>query len=494
MDTSIHRHKRAHTNGASRRIFVIVLGATLLTLGLVSYGFRALKAGTLYSSPTAVRTTNTLFTLQQPAQPKPETDWTVFDSMSVSNSDDGSQITLRFTNDWSSDHGLRAFERHEINHDEILEIDGGRISLHRVSVGYGPPAEGENVDWGYRVEPKVFHGDLSPLTEEELENAYENQWQRQVDVSGGFPTVRFEVMVEGLGPLKNLGGQFVDATTGEQLSSGYSYGDRDNLVYIEVDLETWRPHPILFVIDIAHGPTEEELVPAEPGARIQTVSADLTLLTINDGESSGSGSRSQGNSEEIYWKFRSLDDPERKYATAIFLGYPTANPVPADFDFLDANGEALPEGGGGAGSRSKYVEIRDHWAEDVKTIKVTKYLKVRRLIFRLPYLPGMPEVNANVDNLFDMRIPYLHLDSKWRLREALSGAIQMSLPWSSGTATNAPVYPIVLTNATPRDLIPYWERELNAAGPLIVDPETGKLVVAKPLWQRVRDRIQALIQ
>ena len=85
MDLNTNHSARNMNSGTSRRGLLITLGASLLIVALISYSLRAIRAGSLYSSPTAIRDTNTLFRLQKPPETKPETDWTVFEQMAVSN-------------------------------------------------------------------------------------------------------------------------------------------------------------------------------------------------------------------------------------------------------------------------------------------------------------------------------------------------------------------------------------------------------------------------
>src|SRR5207244_3073155 len=94
--------------------------------------------------------------------------------------------------------------------------------------------------------------------------------------------------------------------------------------------------------------------------------------------------------------------PESSFA---FFSWPKSASIPIELEFLGAGGKALESAGGGSSDQLTTAAVRAR-ANEVKRIRLKFFPNVHRLVFTIPELPGLPEENRNMENLFDVHIPY----------------------------------------------------------------------------------------
>ena len=108
--------------------------------------------------------------------------------------------------------------------------------------------------------------------------------------------------------------------------------------------------------------------------------------------------------------------------------------------------------------------------EDIKEIRLLHYPNLHRLTFTIPELPGLPEQNRHVANLFDVHIPYMRFRYEYSFQSGVAQLLQMQNHSIPLTFTNN-YFPTFRTNTTTRALF----REMAS---MLSDPE--KRIVVNP--------------
>ena len=154
--------------------------------------------------------------------------------------------------------------------------------------------------------------------------------------------------------------------------------------------------------------------------------------------------------------FRSEKAKDAKAGTRFhFTCLPTANQMPVTFDFVTKEGIKLRSGGNSTSGR--FHDNTLHQTLDKVDLIQAKYRTNRhRIIVHIPYIPGLPEQNKNIENLFDVHIPYVKFDSENRLEEFLSDTLQLNWTRTTGRKPlkieQKITYPVIFSDVTLRDI------------------------------------------
>jgi hypothetical protein len=339
---------------------------------------------------------------------------------------------------------------------------------------------------------RFFYPDGRLIPTNELSEASSGK----LSFEGIYPEVQFVFGHPKEAGIKFIGFHFFDARTHSSLANGYSWGARGaGRMNVETELTRWHGGPVEVVADIGLGPIETIDIPAREGSVIRTKHWMLYLAAVQEGDSRGTSQSSSGNGTTITFRFREEDDDARKETTFVFLGSPWAYHLPVDFEFYDKEGNEIR--GGGAGSSSFYRTIRAYApVEQIHTIRAVIYPDVRRLVFEVPEIYGLPEENYGVKNLFDVHVPYLRIRSRWEFRRAVEDLVQMEF---KGRMPNfnppAGYLPKGFTNATPKEVLQEFMRVAvtNQPSRLHVDSQNHTLELRGPLWEEILLKLKNLV-
>ena len=110
----------------------------------------------------------------------------------------------------------------------------------------------------------------------------------------------------------------------------------------------------------------------------------------------------------------------------------------------------------------------------------------------LPYIPGLPEQNKSINNLFDVCVPYAKFAKQYDLERFLEQTLQLSDCVTSGpvpanSIKNIP-FPLEFENVTVRDSAKIYA----TGGTLSVNIENDRLELKYPL--PLSDRIKQFLQ
>src|SRR6185295_5178070 len=147
--------------------------------------------------------------------------------------------------------------------------------------------------------------------------------------------------------------------------------------------------------------------------------------------------------------------------TAVLIMYDSPARVPVSFQVVDDAGAAHTNLSSSGGDVSMHEF--DIPPERVARIRA-KYLPLLdRLIIELPGMPGLPEANRGIEDLMQVRIPYLRVkdEYEWVL---LASLLQLDVwPYRDGAIADWPAirvprsYPMEFRNATVAEILAGFE-------------------------------------
>ncbi len=469
----------------ARNLVIVVVIFLMVAVGLAVWW----QAGNRQwrSDPASLRQTNALAQVEADAKRVPPALPDDFFGSFTKQADDTTLKIKLPERDSSSN--TRIFEAtvHRLQPGKSVPFGPGAASLEYISIGYGSPdLENLKPNADVQVPGKYFDGNLKPMPEQVVEKKFD-RWTRTRRYRGLFPEVRFVVRFDGVPDFKVLGGQVLDARTGENLCSGYSYGPEEQSASLQTELQVWHQTPVWVVFDIAQGPLETEDVVPKEGLRITHAWGVMQLAAIREGDQTGFSSFGTSGNSEVTLRFQTAS--EKAETSFVFLGWPSAHPVPVDFEFLGEDGKKL---GGGGGSSSDFVKAQSVRAkrQEIQLMRIKRYPHVRRLVLELPEIPGLPESNRGVNNLFDVKVPYAWFNRTLEMQQFVERTLQLQWQGTKPAAAPPGYFPRVYTNATVREIF----RDYLALQPgrvdMQIDPQRHRIEVRPPFWERLWEQIR----
>ncbi len=372
----------------------------------------------------------------------------------------------------------KAYEPFSIVHADSSHsaaVSNGAIRLAYIGIGSAQPRT--NFEWGLQVPAAYYSPDAKPLTpaaSNEL-NRIVPKYQRTLSFNGSYPESQFIFISSNVPAIKTISFTAFDARTRYSLSSGYSSSTYSNGFYFANDLRIWHQTPIQLVTTLATGPTNHYPIAVSEGAEVSYPGGHIRLMLMADNEDLGSWSSSHdGRSNVVTIGLRRGHGwpLNRKSCSFIFHAWPRSGSAPIDFQFFDASGKLLNGYRKGSAGHLLTTAVEAKLA-DVKQIRLVHYPNQYRLIFTIPELPGLPEQNRNIQNLFDVHIPYMYFRYEHTFQDEIGHLLQMN---QQHFALNFPngYFPSIRTNTTPRELFLEMENLLPNLR-LVVDPEKNQI-------------------
>lgn len=474
-----------NTRRPLRRVIVLALVLALAGIGALML---LLAPSAWVSDPAAFRPWSERTELLSPPAPTPPTiNSNLLDTLTVSTNEEG-RFRLEFDTPGRDDTEHLAWQVIEADESLRADLGAGSAAIEYLGVAYGPPEEGKDDGWALELEGRFFQPDGTPFQEEDYERCGLNEWDRNLHYRDGCPAVEIGLKLDGVDGYKFMGVRAFDARTQAPLhGGGYSHGGNNDRYAIETSLAIWHPTPIELVLDLAVGPPEVFEFPAVQGAFQTFPAGAIAVAAAVDGNERTWSSSSVAGRSTITVRFE--EDERGPQCSFIFLCLPDAHPTPFEFELLDAAGKALPEAGGGTSGSMAIKSVRARLS-DVARVRLLYYPNQRRVLFRLPALPGLPAENADVANLFDLQLPYVSMRYEHDLQDWVQDVLQLKIDSTARPAYPTGAFPMAFTNATAADLFQVWishhPRGLSAG----VNPGAQTLEVRKSgsaaLLERVR--------
>ncbi len=133
--------------------------------------------------------------------------------------------------------------------------------------------------------------------------------------------------------------------------------------------------------------------------------------------------------------------------------------------------------------------------DEVDHLRATVYKDVRRIVFEIPDIHGLPTKNDNLSNLFETLVPYMRIKNEWQFREAIEGLSQIRFGGRVPTFNPPPGYfPAEFHDVTSVELLD----EYLAYGPkpqaVAIDEDKRRFVLESPLLERLGKKIGAIFK
>lgn len=447
------------------------------------------RESVLHSDPASLRESKYYDRILGPAQTVETIKASGLDSFKVSTNENSLELTYEHSD--SAEYDFSEYTVHHVSTDHRFAFRDGSILLDGLGVAFlesGSATNGSSTS----IPTRYYHPDSQPFNELDIEKRLPNEWDRKSQIYKPFPTTTFLFSIQGLEERKILGASLFDARTHKRLSGGYSFSaGNDSSIQLMLEMQMWHTGPVEFVLTLAHGEVEEFRIRPEVGETIDVGKGKLRLIGIGNGRRRSSQSNSNGTTNRV--KFQFSESSDDRGVTLVFAVLPRASWIPIDLDFLDDNGDVLRGAGSGRTGHFAHYSTRVE-RNKVAAVRVKYYPTVKRLVFHLSEIPGLPEENRGVENLFDVRIPYARVSQEYEFRNLITETVQMSIsPYGS---PNMPpgYFPITFTNATPLTLLDEYLKHLPDRRFPRIDAEKHTITLEPPYAIRLLNKIKQLIR
>lgn len=440
-------------------ILFILIALIIATLCSLIY-FGSKKNEFIYCDPATPRG-NDLAKWHEIITPKQEmtnVDNDFFDKIEISS--DANEISVQYPTSTGSPEDPFPFEIREMTPDQPLEIGEGTLKFFGLGVTF---CDANHIG-GEDVFYKFFDTSLQPEVPENP-NAF---WYYQMSEKDSrfrynpWPVVQFGFEYQGIEDIMFNNIKVFDARTHKSMVTGYgssgTHTDKWSGHRFDVDIPFWHYAPVDVVLDVSFGPTKiYELLP-QTGESFTHEGFECRLINIFEDINPYSHSSSSRNNMMIH-KFP-IATSNNKGTCFLFGCQPTASEMPVTFNFLDKNGKELQNRGY---STSGYIhDIRlQQPLENVSAIQAKYRTNRYRIIVHLPYIPGLPEQNKNIENLFDVYIPYVKFGDSGRLNDFINKTLQLQRSETIGQKPTQNIqnssFPIVFTDVTLYDIFKQYE-------------------------------------
>ncbi len=247
------------------------------------------------------------------------------------------------------------------------------------------------------------------------------------------------------------------------------------------------------VIDLACGPVQNIEIEPKVGQVIRLPYAQYQMLEV--ASTSLAEARIETESKEAVVSLRFYPVKEESGSTFVFCGIPQAWDLPFEREYVARDGHL----GIARSEQSNASHIVDRVSlnlKDIALVRAKYYPNARRLIFHLPELPGLPEENRHVDNLFAVKIPYVRLETSWDFVRCIQDATQLNFTFSGpAPVTMFPpgYFPHSFENVTPEELLAEYLKYKYPNRVVRVDAKNNTLTFADPTLKSWKEKVQSLL-
>lgn len=368
-----------------------------------------------------------------------------------------------------------AYDVRRMTPGEPLNIGGGSLTLCALGAAYHDANQTMEDNAIYRF----YNADLKSITPEQVE-----EFRTSTYATGEYfrymPVPRFKIGFthERIEDPMFQGIRVFDATTKKELRGGYGSSTRRAYHWFDTRIPLWHRTPVDIVIEVSYGPSKTFEFSPRAGEGFREGNFECRLIAVFEGVGTHSSSSSSQNNTMIH-KFRKAQS-DKAGLKFVFACQPTASKMPVTFEFLDADGNVL-RGRGSSTSGYTHTPVLKHPLEKVTRIRARYRTQRQRILIHLPYIPGLPEQNNDIDNLFDVYIPYVRLHDVSQVSGFLRHVLQLKSHSRSGPvppdSINSIRFPIEFRDTTLREIAQLYAR----GGDLEVDVERERLRLEYPL-------------
>ncbi len=381
------------------------------------------------------------------------------------------------------------FEVLQVPASGAIELGSGSLALRLIGVAW--PEKPILTNWVMEVNlpAKWFHVDMSQASAEEAKKTADDASAAQLGFRGLFPTAEFVFTRTNLPEMKFMSAAVFNAETHQELTvaGGYASSTSANTLWFRSTVDLWHQAPLEIVLSIALGPAETFILKPEQGSECRLPMGQIYLAAIVEGQATSWGvmNYSGTNSHANIGLDTSINE-----TTFIMACWPSAASLPIDLEFRGIDGKKLEGGSSGSSAELQLGFIRGNKSE-VGEIQIKYYPHIKKLVWRLPELPGLPEQNRNLQNLFDAFIPYLRMGDAATYNWTLGKLVGMDVVPTFGPLSA--YAPVVHTNITPNDLLKHFDSAKPQGEEVYVDSKNQRIEYRPPLIIQLWEKLKAAI-
>jgi hypothetical protein len=163
--------------------------------------------------------------------------------------------------------------------------------------------------------------------------------------------------------------------------------------------------------------------------------------------------------------------------------------IHGDLEFYGVNGKKLPGYGGGSSENIIQSTIEAEPGE-LKEVRFRYFPATHRVLVTIPELPGLPEENRNIENLFDVHIPYFRNQYEYAFQGGVAQLLQIQNTYIPLTFPQG-YFPLIHTNTTPRALFnEIRSLRSNPAQQLVADPRKNIIELRSSPIEELKKKIK----
>jgi len=452
---------------------------TLCLIGTLIYS-AANKSAFLYCSPDEPRGGNNeiwQLTISSEKTSKP-LDVNFLDHFMVNSEPEYFTITHP---SWESSFNPFPVEVIEVTPGTSIELENSTLKFAGIGVAYYKADQSIDTNAAYQFYDEKFQA----MNDEQLNNFSIFNTFESKDLFSMYlcPAVKFIFEQENVKDLMFQNIQIYDSRTHTPIGWDTGIDKEVNYLKFNSHIPLWHKTPVDVVFDVLYDNVTHEFAPkAGEGFHIDNI--ECRLLQIFEGV--GFRSNYETNDSNIVNKI--YKDTEGNPLTCFFfVCQPEAHNMPVTFEFLDKDGNKLALRSFFSTLFTTSVSIKEP-IEKVALIKAHYKTKRKRIILHLPYIPGLPEQNNNISDLYDVYIPYIYVKDNDRFNMFMRASLQLN---SSGIGnhtlnweTNRIKYPIEFKNVKVGDIAKVYSK----GGTLSINFKDNELILqeSEPLTIKLR--------
>jgi hypothetical protein len=457
--------------------------ASLLVLLVLLTGCRR----SYQSSPTAPRRSDAY---EQATNPPPGSGVNTGWMSQVEHKLETNRLTLTFSSQPHTgvDQEGVQHETIRLNSGEAFRAHGVELALKYVAVAWSPPIAFPPADHGVRVPLRFFTPEGRVAPPEALTNI--TRYQRETSWEGNKPKLVLFFQQTGTGRMHLRPTGVFDQATKAALSTGWSYSQpRPKLpCQVEFALRTWHPVATEIIMDVEAGPTQSVELGLNSGMVVPLAGGHVALAGMWEGSPNTHSTSEYGgtNRVEMQWPTNST----KNHTLLLLLLDPPQFPV--EIVCHDTEGKPITSHNftSMAGLRGFNLAVPRNKIKHVTVFVAPQHYRV---IWKLPIVPGLPPQAGPVNNLFEVRVPFLRLRDRYALREFISGATEMDLQEQMSVEYPDGTFPLLLTNTTPTEVLRFYARHLPEGATIRIN-STNQVIEVRDgsqssFWRDLRQKL-----
>ena len=467
----------------------VILGSVAALLGGAALAYFASLYEPLYSSPEAQRE-NDAYRWTLDAEPAPPDDMQAFfESLTIQEDAANPQVAYVDKRRHRGD-ALNHVARVAKN-GRSVDLPGGQVTLEGIGVAYCRAKPARTNAFELPAEVAYFGPDMNPLRKPPTWTELPGD---SLGFHGRFPRARLLFRIPELAGMKTMRARLFDARTHATVSNQHEWERVGDTRYrIDLDWQMWHSAPTKLAWELAHGSPKTVTLPVKAGEMATFEQGAIKLLLVLDEGYRGLNQHRRSQAQLHMAQLRPDPSSKGESSTLVFACYPQAYPLPVEWELLDEDGNVLRHRNSAAAGRLKIVSL-SHPPAKIDAIRLRIYPEMSRLIFSFPRLPGLPEANREVSNLFDVTMPYVRFEAAFELRNTVERSLQMRI-FPSRRARFPPAYfPREFVDATPRQLLSEYLTYCPPPKHLRLDYSKQRIYIGKGPIERLLDDIRKYVR